>query len=84
MNHAKEISELIEWMNDGVTEGNKNVLVPKLLKEAVLVWWHYKESKLKLNLTEGDFQLHLKMMKRLWDLAEQYNAAEKVPFPDPS
>jgi len=82
MYQAREINELIEWMKDSVTEENKNTLIPKLLKEAVEVWWHYKESKLKLNLTEIDLQLHLKMMKRLWDLAEQYNVAEKVPFPN--
>ena len=73
----------MERMEEGATESNKNSLIPKILKEAIEVWWHYKESKLKLNLTETDFQLHLKMMKRLWILAERYHVAEKVPFPYP-
>jgi|GEM_PF-4051769 len=83
MNHAREINELIEWMQDSVTEGNKNILIPKLLKEAVRVWQDYIASKIKLNLTETDFQLHLKMMRRLWNLADSFNPSEKVPFPDP-
>jgi hypothetical protein len=83
MDHANEITYLIEEMTDNVSNENKDALVPKLLKEAITVWKDYNTSKLKLNLTEKDYQLHLKMMKRLWDLADNFNATEKVAFPFP-
>ena len=81
MNHANEINDLLEEMQDSVTEENKNRLVPRILRDAILVWQDYIVSKHKLNLSENDFQLHLKMMKRLWNLAERFNPSEKVAFP---
>ena len=83
MNHANQINDLIEEMTDSVTNENKDTLVPKLLKEAITVWKDYNISKLRLNLSEKDFQLHLKIMKRLWDLAGTFRPAEKVAFPFP-
>lgn len=68
-------------MEEDVTESNKNSLIPKILNEAVKVWQDYIVSKLKLNLSEVDFQLHLTMMKRLWKLADSFNPSEKVAFP---
>jgi hypothetical protein len=81
MKHAKDINDLFDEMRECVTEENKNKLVPRILRDAISVWQDYLNSKLKLNLSERDFQLHLGMMKRLWDLAEQFNPSEKVKFP---
>ncbi len=81
MNHANEINDLIEEMTDNVTEANKDILVPKILKEGLLVWQGYNSSRLRLNLTQTDFELHLKMLRRLWNLAERFNVSEKVAFP---
>ena len=81
MNHAKEIISLIAEMTDDVTEVNKDVLVPRILKEAIRVWQNYTVSKIELGLTEIDLRLHLTMMKRLWNLADNFNVSEKVVFP---
>jgi hypothetical protein len=66
---------------DDVNPDNKDIFVPEILKEAVIVWKNYNASKFELNLTETDFRLHLTMMKRLWNLAENFNASEKGCFP---
>jgi len=81
MKHANDINDLFDEMKDSVTEENKDRLVPRILRDAIIVWQDYVDSKLKLNLSEKDFQLHLGMMKRLWDLAEQFNPSEKIKFP---
>jgi hypothetical protein len=81
MNYANEIIDLITEMKDEVTEGNKDKLVPKILKEAISVWQHYIASKIELSLTETDLRLHIAMMKKLWDLADHFNVSEKVAFP---
>ncbi len=81
MNYANEIIALITEMTDEVTEKNKEILVPKILKEALRVWQHYIASRIKLDLTETDLRLHLTMMKRLWNLADHFNVSEKVAFP---
>jgi hypothetical protein len=81
MNHANDINDLLDEMKDNVTEENKDKLVPRILGDAIIVWQDYIASKLKLSLSENDFQLHLKMMKRLWNLADRFNPSEKVEFP---
>jgi hypothetical protein len=81
MNYANEINDLFNEMKSSVTEENKEKLVPRILREAIIVWQNYIASKLKLNLSEKDFQMHLSMMKRLWNLAERFNPVEKVEFP---
>jgi len=81
MNHAREINDLIEEMKEIVTEKNKNVLVPQILNEGLRVWESYTTSRLQLNLSKTDFQLHLTMLKRLWNLADNFSVQEKVAFP---
>ncbi len=81
MNYASEIIDLIREMTDEVTEGNKETLVPKILKEGTRVWQHYTASRIELGLTETDFRLHLTIMKRLWGLADNFNVSEKIAFP---
>jgi len=81
MNHANDINGLFDEMRDNVSEENKDKLVPRILRDAIRVWEDYMASKLKLSLSEKDFQLHVKMMKRLWNLARRFNPSEKIEFP---